>query len=283
MSKDSYSQSITNKLRFLGFIILSIYLIVILFTPFLSSIGLIPDPSIGLDNEVFSPPSFHHFFGTDRLGRDVFSRTLNGAGVALQVVMSATLLAVFVGLPLGLISGYYGGIFDRVFSLIMDTLYTIPVLLLSIVLAFLLGKGILNASIAICVVYAPQYFRLVRNQTIKVKSNTYVEAAKSMGAGPIRILSKYIFRNVVTPIPILLTLNAADAVLVLGSLGFLGLGLPANIPEWGSDLNLALSALPTGIWWTALFPGLAMVFLVLGLSFIGEDLDSFINGSQQNQ
>ena len=162
----------------------------------------------------------------------------------------------------------------------MDTIFSIPVILLSVVVAFVLGKGILNAALALCIVYSPQYFRLIRNQTMLVKSETYVEAAQVAGADVKKIIFKYILPNVITPLPILLTLNAADAVLVLGSLGFLGLGVPADVPEWGSDLNLALAALPTGIWWTALFPGLAMFFLVLGLSFIGEDLEEIFDSQK---
>ena len=145
--------------------------------------------------------------------------------------------------------------------------------LLSVVIAFVFGKGIINAAFALCIVYSPQYFRLIRNQTISIKSSDYVQAAQISGASNFRIISKYIIPNIITPLPILLTLNAADAVLVLGSLGFLGLGVPADIPEWGSDLNLAIPALPTGIWWTALFPGLAIFFLVLALSFIGEGME----------
>ena len=158
----------------------------------------------------------------------------------------------------------------------MDTLYAVPVLLLSVVMAFLLGRGIPNAAAALCVVYVPQYFRVVRNQTSQVKSELYVEAARAIGAGPIWIIRKYLLRNVITSVPVLLTLNAADAVLILGGLGFLGLGLPESVPEWGSDLNLALSALPTGIWWTALYPGMAMFVLVLGLSFLGDGLEGWI-------
>ena len=134
----------------------------------------------------------------------------------------------------------------------MDTPH-LPVLLLSVVLAFLLGRGIPNAAAAF-VVYVPQYFRVVRNQTAQVKAELFVEAARTLGAGPIWILRRYLLRNVITSVPVLLTLNAADAVLVLGGLGFLGLGLPETVPEWGSDLNLALAAVPTGIWWTALIP-----------------------------
>jgi len=187
--------------------------------------------------------------------------------------------ALVIGVPLGMVSGYLGGWIDRTLVLLMDTLYTLPVLLLSVVVAFLLGKGLPNAAAALCVVYVPQYFRVVRNQSAQVKAELFVEAARSLGAGPLWILRRYLFRNVITSVPVLLTLNAADAVLVLGGLGFLGLGLPETVPEWGSDLQQALSALPTGVWWTALYPGVAMFVLVLGLSFLGEGLESWLSGS----
>jgi len=199
----------------------------------------------------------------------------------LQVVLLAVALALLVGVPLGMISGYLGGAFDRMLVLVMDTLYTLPVLLLSVVLAFLLGRGIPNAAAALCVVYVPQYFRVVRNQTAQVKAELFVEAARSLGAGPIWVLRKYLLRNVITSVPVLLTMNAADAVLVLGGLGFLGLGLPETVPEWGSDLNMALAAVPTGIWWTALYPGLAMFVLVLGLSLLGEGLEAWVSVRDQ--
>jgi peptide/nickel transport system permease protein len=116
---------------------------------------------------------------------------------------------------------------------------------------------------------------VVRNQTAQVKADLFVEAARSLGAGPLWILRRYLIRNVIASVPVLLSLNAADAVMVLGGLGFLGLGLPESIPEWGSDLQQALGAVPTGIWWTALYPGLAMFLLVLGLSFLGEGLEDW--------
>ena len=223
-----------------------------------------------------------HWCGTDRLGRDVCSRTLAGSGVALQVVVFALGLALVIGVPLGMLSGYLGGAVDRLLVLLMDTLYTLPVLLLSVVLAFLLGKGLPNAAAALCVVYVPQYFRVVRNQSAQIKADLFVEAARSLGAGPLWILRHYLFRNVITTVPVLLSLNAADAVLVLGGLGFLGLGLPESVPEWGSDLQQALGAVPTGIWWTALYPGLAMFILVLGLSFLGEGLEDWLSGASSD-
>ncbi|WP_320668175.1 ABC transporter permease [Prochlorococcus sp. MIT 1307] len=264
-----------------GIVILSIYLIAAIGTPIMSHLGLLPDPNYGLANPIYSPPSLNHWCGTDRLGRDVCVRTLAGSGVALQVVFFAVILAVLFGVPLGMLSGYLGGAADRVLVLIMDTLYAVPVLLLSVVMAFLLGRGIPNAAAALCVVYVPQYFRVVRNQTVQVKSELFVEAARAIGANPLWILRKYLLRNVIASVPVLLTLNAADAVLVLGGLGFLGLGLPESVPEWGGDLNLALSALPTGIWWTALYPGIAMFVLVLGLSFLGDGLESWISDTSK--
>tara|TARA_B100000029_G_C17531402_1_gene943379 strand:- start:544 stop:1359 length:816 start_codon:yes stop_codon:yes gene_type:complete len=269
-------------MAWLGLMILAIYVFLAIITPLLTSVGFLPDPNIGLENPIYSPPSFSHWCGTDRLGRDVCVRTLGGSIVALEVVLLAVILALFVGVPLGILSGYLGGLADRALVLIMDTLYAVPVLLLSVVMAFLLGRGILNAAAALCVVYVPQYFRVVRNQTAQVKSELFIDAAKTIGAGSLWIMRRYLFKNVITSVPVLLTLNAADAVLILGGLGFLGLGLPESIPEWGSDLNLALSALPTGVWWTALYPGLAMFTLVLGLSLIGDGLEGWISATKNN-
>tara|TARA_Y100001968_G_scaffold292816_2_gene298328 strand:- start:18413 stop:19234 length:822 start_codon:yes stop_codon:yes gene_type:complete len=271
------------KMARVGVLILIVYVVVAIVTPVLSEIGLLPDSGVDLDNPIYAAPSWRHWCGTDRLGRDVCVRTLEGSGVALEVVFLAVISALIIGVPLGMLSGYLGGLFDRILVLLMETLYTVPVLLLSVVMAFVLGRGIVNAAIALCVVYIPQYFRVVRNQTSQVKSELYIEAARAMGAGPVWILRKYLLANVITTVPVLLTLNAADAVLVLGGLGFLGLGLPESIPEWGSDLNLALVAMPTGIWWTALYPGFAMFGLVVALSFVGEGLELLMSSSDENK
>ena len=272
MIQTNSSNSISDNIRKIGFIILFLYLLVAFLLKILELNNNI-DLSVSFNNEIYEPPSLSHLCGTDRLGRDVCLRTLKGSNIAIEIVFLSLIFAIGLGMPLGLLSGYFGGIFDRTLSLIMDTIFSIPVILLSVVIAFVFGKGIINAAFALCIVYSPQYFRLIRNQTISIKSSDYVQAAKISGASNFRVIIKYIFPNIITPLPILLTLNAADAVLVLGSLGFLGLGVPADIPEWGSDLNLAIAALPTGIWWTALFPGLALFFLVLALSFIGEGLE----------
>jgi peptide/nickel transport system permease protein len=159
----------------------------------------------------------------------------------------------------------------------MDTIYTLPGLLLSVTLAFVVGRGILNAAIALSIAYIPQYYRVVRNHTASVKTELFIEAAQAMGASTWDVLTRYLFLNVIQSVPVLFTLNAADAILTLGSLGFLGLGLPPEVPEWGRDLKQALDALPTGIWWTAFFPGFALTLMVVGLSFLGEGLNDWVN------
>ncbi|NJR37815.1 MAG: ABC transporter permease [Leptolyngbyaceae cyanobacterium CSU_1_4] len=260
-----------------GILLTSLFVMAALFSPVLQSWGVLQSPLEALANIPHQPPSPEHWFGTSRQGYDVFSRTLFGSQAALQVVGVATAMSLLVGVPLGLVSGYLGGKLDKALLFLMDTIYTLPGLLLSVTLAFVVGKGVFNAAIALSIAYVPQYYRVVRNHTVSIKTELFIEAARSIGASTWRVLSKYLFFNVIQSVPVLFTLNAADAVLVLGGLGFLGLGLPEQTPEWGMDLRQALDALPTGIWWTALFPGLALTLLVVGLSLMGEGLNELIN------
>jgi peptide/nickel transport system permease protein len=273
----SHYPRLSMQMMVAGMGITLLFVLAALLAPLFQSWGWIQDPMETLANPIHEPPSAAHWFGTARQGYDVFARTLFGTQAALQVVVAATLLSVVLGVPLGLVSGYLGGRLDRALLFLMDTIYTLPGLLLSVTLAFVVGKGIWNAAIALSIAYVPQYYRVVRNHTVSVKTELFIEAARSMGASTWRVLSRYLFFNVIQSVPVLFTLNAADAVLVLGGLGFLGLGLPEETPEWGRDLQQALDALPTGIWWTALFPGLALTLLVVGLSLIGEGLNELIN------
>ncbi|MDB9312364.1 ABC transporter permease [Spirulina sp. CS-785/01] len=269
--------SLSRNLMLAGILITLFFIIVAVFAPTFETWGWLQDPRASLVNPIHEPPSLDHWFGTSRQGYDVFSRTLFGSRAALQVVILATSLSLILGVPLGLISGYLGGRVDRILLFFMDTIYTLPGLLLSVTLAFVVGRGVFNAAIALSISYIPQYFRVVRNHTTSVKTELFIEAAQAMGATPRHILTRYLFWNVIQSVPVLFTLNAADAILILGGLGFLGLGLPLDTPEWGHDLKLALDSLPTGVWWTTLFPGLAMTFMVTGLSLLGEGLSDIFN------
>jgi peptide/nickel transport system permease protein len=273
------SQSgLSTQFMALGIVMTTLYILAALFSPGFQAIGILQNPTEFLSNPINDPPSAAHWFGTDVQGYDVFSRTMFGSQAALQVVVVATLFSLVIGVPLGLFSGYLGGKLDRVLLFLMDTIYTLPGLLLSVTVAFVVGRGVLNAAIALSVAYVPQYYRVVRNHTVSVKTELFVEAAQATGASPWRVLTRYLLLNVIQSVPVLFTLNAADAILTLAGLGFLGLGLPEEVPEWGHELRQALSGLSTGgIWWTALFPGLAMTLLVVGLSLIGEGLNELIN------
>jgi peptide/nickel transport system permease protein len=271
------------KMMWVGLTVTAAFVLIAVFSPALQAWGLLQNPTDALINPIHEPPSPTYWFGTTRQGYDVFSRTLFASGAAWQVVILATALSLFIGVPLGLVSGYLGGKLDRVLLFLMDTIYTLPGLLLSLTLAFVVGKGVLNAAIALSISYVPQYYRVVRNHTTSVKTELFVEAARAMGADTWTVLSRYLFLNVIQSVPVLFALNAADAILTLGGLGFLGLGLPEETPEWGHDLRLALDALPTGIWWTALFPGLAMTLMVVGLSLVGEGLNEFVNPRLRHQ
>ncbi len=276
--KTLLQSGLSTQFMALGIVISTIYIFAALLSPLCQSIGWLQNPTEFLSNPINDPPSMAHWFGTDVQGYDVYARTLFGSQAALQVVVVATLFSLVIGVPLGLFSGYLGGRLDRALLFLMDTIYTLPGLLLSVTVAFVVGRGVLNAAIALSVAYVPQYYRVVRNHTVSVKTELFIEAAQATGASPWRVLTRYLLLNVIQSVPVLFTLNAADAILTLAGLGFLGLGLPEEVPEWGHDLRQALSGLSTGgIWWTALFPGLAMTLLVVGLSLVGEGLNDLIN------
>lgn len=226
-------------------------------------------------------PTAGHLLGTTVGGYDVLSRVIWGSRTALLVILVAVALSIFAGVLLGLVSGYFGGWLDRVLVMVSDAVYAFPSLLLAIVMAIVISGGqsslyggILAAAISITVVFIPQYFRVVRAETVRIKAEAFVESARVIGAGHLRIMTRHVLRNATRTLPLILTLNASEAILTLAGLGFLGFGIePTAAAEWGYDLNKALADVSSGIWWTALFPGLAIVLSVLGLTLVGESLN----------
>ncbi len=221
--------------------------------------------------------SYWHLMGTDYVGRDVFSRVLYGTRTSLTIMAIGVFIALIVGFPLGLYSGYLGGNLDKVLVLVMDSLYSFPGLLFAGLIAVLLGKGVLNIGLAVTVIYIPLYFRVTRSQVLSAREELYVEAAKAIGAPPGRIVFRYIAANVIVAIPVIFSISAADAILTAAGLSYLGLGIQAPTPDWGLDLSSAASLIDNGIWWSSFFPGLVIVLLTVGLSFLGEGLNDLIN------
>ena len=225
----------------------------------------------------FAAPTTEHIFGTDQLGRDILSRIIYGAQIVLQVALLSATMSFVVGVPLGLVSGFLGGKLDRTLSLIMDSIYAFPGLILAIALAALLGAGVLNMSLAIATIYVPTFFRLVRGQVLSIKEEMYVEAARSLGARGRTILWRYIFPNVIPSIVVVFSLNIADAILTEAGLAFVGLGVDPSKPDWGYDIYRGRSELVGGRWWPVTFPGLAIALVALGFSMFGEGLSEILN------
>jgi peptide/nickel transport system permease protein len=276
------STGVSKWIFWSGVAIVAMFVVMAIFAPLIAPYGFdqVSDGATQFTKQ--SPPDSTHIWGTTVGRYDVFSRVIWGSRTAIEVVLLAVVFSLAIGVPLGLFSGYVGGRADRVLVLIMDALFAFPYLLLAIVIAFLLsdklGQGVVTAAVAITAVYVPQYFRVVRNHVISVREEPYVEAARALGAPRRTVISRYVLQNVIQNVPALATLNAADAILTLAALGFLGFGIqPTDASEWGYDLQRAIDDAGAGIWWTGLFPGVAIVLLVTGFTLLGEGLNDVIN------
>ncbi|MFD5536780.1 ABC transporter permease [Streptomyces sp. NPDC127079] len=225
-------------------------------------------------------PSGAHPLGTTISGYDVLSRTIWGARTALLIMLLALLLSVVPGTVLGLVSGYLGGRPDRLLVGLADALYAFPPLLFAILMSIVISGGRSSlvgglgaAACSVAVSFVPQYFRVVRAEVIRVKAEPFVDAARVIGTGPWRIMTRHVLRNSVRTLPLIFTINASEALLTLAGLGFLGFGIePNSAAEWGYDLNRSVADVTSGIWWTAIPPGLGIVLTVLGTTLLGESL-----------
>jgi peptide/nickel transport system permease protein len=266
----------------IGIAITTVFVVLAVFAPLLAPTDFNQAKVDGVKMPKLSSPSGEYPFGTNDQFYDIVSRVIWGARTAIIVVVLSVLFSVVIGVLLGLVSGFLGGRTDRLLVFFTDAIYSFPSLLLAIVFSFLLsdflGGGIVAAALSLTVIYIPQYFRVVRNSTVSAREATYVEAARAIGASNPTIMRRYLFGNVVQSVPVIGTLNAADAIGTLAGLGFLGFGVqPNEAAEWGYDLQRALDDAQSGIWWTMAFPGAAIVLLILGLTFVGEGLNETIN------
>ncbi len=230
------------------------------------------------------PPSWAHPFGTNKLGYDMLSRVIYGGRVPLLVAGVATALSLLVGVLLGWLSGYFGGLLDRALSLVMDAMYSFPALILAIAIVAVLGPGIVNMVVAIFIVYIPTYFRVVRGQVLQVREMEFVEAGRAIGLSHARILFKHIAPNTITSVLAIVSFNVADAILTEAALSFLGLGLPPTVDprdlwaaDWGADVQAGQLALQSGQWWLITFPGLMIVVVSLGFGLLGEGINDWLN------
>ena len=262
-----------GKMVVIGIGIVAVLIVVTVFSPFLAP----HDPSALSVGPADAPPSWAFPMGTNRLGQDIFSRMIAGGSTMMEVAGLSVLICFLIGVPLGLVAGYSRRMVDSPLSLLMDSLYAFPGLVLAIAIAAVLGRGVVNLSIAIAVVYIPTYFRVVRSQVLSMKELPFVEAVKVEGGGTLNVLFRQIFPNVLASVAVIASINVADAVITEAGLTYIGLGVNAALPDWGFDIYYGYQSLLAGAWWTVLFPGLMVVLLAGGFTFIGEGLSEVLN------
>ncbi|MFK4770795.1 ABC transporter permease [Rhizobium sp. ZW T2_16] len=256
-----------NRSALAGLIIVLFFAILAIAAPILP----IADPIATSWGAIRKAPSVAHWLGTDDLGRDILSRMIYGAQASLMAGVVSVLIAVVIGVPFGLLAGYFGGWVDMVISRVTEALLAMPFLIMAIALAAFLGPSLTNAMIAIGLSAMPIFVRLTRGQVLAVKTEDYVEGARSIGLNHFDIMTRYILPNVFAPIIVQATLTVATAIIAEASLSFLGLGQQAPAPSWGSMLNTAKNFLSQAPWMT-MWPGIAIFLVVIGFNLLGDGL-----------
>jgi peptide/nickel transport system permease protein len=256
-----------NELTVAGAIILAVVMIAAIFAPYLS-----PHDPLGMNaTQLLQPPSHEHLMGTDELGRDVLSRVIWGARISLYVGVVSVTMAVLLGVTLGLLAGYHGGLLDDAINRVLDVVFAFPTILLALGIVGMLGSSLTNSMIAIGLIYTPVYARLARGTTLAVKQREFVEAAIVSGAQSARIIVRHILPNVMAPLIIQTSLSLSLAILAEASLSFLGLGTQPPDPSWGTMVNTGQALIELSPW-PVVFPGLAIMLAVLAFNLIGDGL-----------
>ena len=270
---DQLEQLWRNKTAVAGLLVITLFVLTAILAPFLSP----HNPVEASLYDQIKPPiweeggTWTNILGTDDLGRDILSRLVYGARVSLLVALATVGIAVFFGSFLGAISGYYKGFLDNIIMRFMDILLAFPHILLAIVIMAYLGPGLTNAMIAIGIIYIPRFARIVRASVLEECEKDYVTASRSVGARDWRIIFVAIFPNCLAPLIVQTTLGFASAILDAAALGFLGLGAQPPTPEWGAMIAMGRSHILRA-WWVMTFPGIAILFAVLGFNLFGDGL-----------
>jgi peptide/nickel transport system permease protein len=229
--------------------------------------------------ERLQPPSSEHLFGTDEVGRDILSRVVYGARISVQLAFIVLAFSLTIGFVLGSLSGYFGGMIDSLIMRFTDMVMAFPYLILAMAISAALGPGIINATIAISLVWWTLYVRLIRATILSVKKTLYVEASIGLGAGTMRLLRKHIWPECISPIVVRSTMDIGLVTISAASLSFIGLGAQAPMPEWGAMLSNARPYI-LDCWWYTTFPGLAIFLMVFSFNVLGDELREILDPRQ---
>jgi peptide/nickel transport system permease protein len=258
---------VRNRIGLSGSLIVAVCLLVALLAPVLAPYGAEETHP----NWKLFPPNEYFIFGTDEFGRDILSRIMFGAQISLEVGLISVAVALLLGATAGLTAGFFGGWLDGLIMRCMDVLFAFPAILLAIGIMAVLGTGILNAMLAIGIVYAPSFARLTRASVLSLKEMEFVQAARVLGLDEVRILWQHVVPNVLSPLIVQISFSLSTAILTEAALSFLGLGTPPSVPSWGSMLSASRRYVELDPW-PAIFPGLAIMLLVLGFNLFGDGL-----------
>ncbi len=260
-----------NRAALIGAFILLVWFFIALTAPYI--IPYDPDQQNLADR--LQPPNITHWFGTDELGRDIFSRVLYGARISIPIGLIVVALSSLMGMFVGGISGYIGGLFDEIVMRVADAVLAFPSLVLAMAITAALGPSINNAMLAIVVVLWPTYARVMRGQVLAIKSMEFIEAAHAIGVPNWRIFLRHVLPNSYTPILVKATLDIGNAIIIAAGLSFIGLGAVPPTPEWGAMISMG--RLKFAQWWIATFPGLAMFTVIIGFNFLGDGLRDILD------
>ena len=273
-------RGLSSLLSTLGFVVrrpgllaAAVWIVVVLLAAFAPALLAHSDPLTGVPADKLKPPSSAHWFGTDQLGRDLYSRVVHGTALTLQASLIAVGLGLVVGSTLGLLAGFFGSWVDDAVMRVADVLLAIPSLLLSLALVTVLGFGTVNVAIAVGLASVASVARIMRSEVVRVRSSVYVEAAQASGNRWHRVLLRHVLPNSAGPVVVLATLELGTAILAVSSLSFLGYGAPPPAPEWGQLVSTGRDFLRNA-WWLTTLPGLAIVLTVLSANRISRALDT---------
>lgn len=270
--KEFFQRLASDKVGLLGFIGILIVILVAVFAPLIAPYS----PDKMFTEHTLEGPSSQFLFGTDELGRDIFSRTVYGAQVSLQVGLIAVGIGATAGLFFGLISGYFQGKVDQVIMRVMDVFFAFPDILLALTIVAVLGPSLTNTMIAIGIVFTPVFTRLVRSAVLSVKENEYLTSAVAIGVQPLQIITRHITPNIMAPFIVQISLALSGAILTEAALSFLGLGVQPPDPSWGVMLNASRTYMEFAPW-TILFPVTAIVFTILCFNLLGDSLRDILD------
>ena len=276
--KEAFRRARRNLLTATGFSLVACMIILAMLAPWIAPY---PKDTMAVHIDArFQPPSMQHFFGTDDLGRDIFSRVIFGTRISLRIGMLVVALALSIGLPLGIIAGTFGGLIDEILMRITDIFLSFPPLLLAMAISATLGASLENSMIAIAIAWWPWYARLIRAEAISIREREYVEAAQAAGASWRRIIFYHILPNSLAPVIVQASMDFGSVILTSASLSFLGLGAQSPTPEWGLMINVGRTFFLTH-WWIVTFPGLAILVSVLSFNLSGDGLREILDPKSQ--